>query len=380
VVATVEQLAALVRGRLVGDGSVSIQSARPVGEAGPGDITFIENDRFARLLRTSPASAAIVGPHFSLGRNEVQESLAVIEVEDPMSAFLAVRTHLIGKHKSRWVGIHPQACVAPTAQVGHDVAIHAFAYVGEHATIGDGTTLHPGAVIGDGCTLGRDCIIHPNAVLYENVTLGDRVEIHGGSVLGGDGFGYRQVDGRHVKIPHSGRLEVENDVEVGANSTIDRATFETTRIGEGTKIDNLVMIGHNNQIGRHNLLCGQVGISGSCKTGDYVVIAGQAGIKDKTQIGNRVIIGAQAGVHRNISDGQNVLGSPAIPVREQRRIFQMIARLPEMHRQLRDLAAQIEAVSALVSPAAGLQVAAADDTNLEGPAAPAEEADARIIE
>ena len=186
-------------------------------------------------------------------------------------------------------------------------------------------------------------------MLYQNVTLGDRVEVHAGSVLGGDGFGYRQVDGRHVKVPHSGRLEVENDVEVGANSTIDRATFETTRIGEGTKIDNLVMIGHNNQIGRHNLLCGQVGISGSCKTGDYVVIAGQAGIKDKTQIGHRVIVGAQAGVHRNIADDQNVLGSPAIPVREQRRIFQMIARLPEMHRQLRDLAAQIEAVTALVS-------------------------------
>jgi UDP-3-O-[3-hydroxymyristoyl] glucosamine N-acyltransferase len=351
VVATVEQLAELVRGRLVGDGTVSIRSARPVGEAGPGDITFIENDRFAKLLRGSPASAAIVGPHFSLARSEGEKSLAVIEVDDPMSAFLAVRTHLNGEQKTRWVGVHPQACVAPTAQVGADVAIHAFAYVGEGARIGDGTTLYPGAVISEGCKLGRDCIIHPNAVLYQNVTLGDRVEVHAGSVLGGDGFGYRQVEGRHVKIPHSGRLELENDVEVGANSTIDRATFETTRIGEGTKIDNLVMIGHNNQIGRHNLLCGQVGISGSCKTGDYVVMAGQAGIKDKTQIGDRVIVGAQAGVHRNISDGQNVLGSPAIPVREQRRIFQMIARLPEMHRQLRDLAAQIEAVSALVSPA-----------------------------
>ncbi len=348
-VATVEQLAELVHGRLVGDGSVSIRSARPVGEAGPGDITFIENDRFAKLLRGSPASAAIVGPHFNLGRTDAERSLAVIEVDDPMSAFLAVRTHLIGEQKVRWSGIHPRACVAPTARIGADVAIYPFAYVGEGAVIGDGTTLHPGAVIGDGCKLGRDCIVHPNAVLYQNVTLGDRVEVHAGSVLGGDGFGYRQVDGRHVKIPHSGRLEVENDVEVGANSTIDRATFETTRIGEGTKIDNLVMIGHNNQIGRHNLLCGQVGISGSCKTGDYVVMAGQAGIKDKTQIGNHVIVGAQAGVHRNIADGQNVLGSPAIPVREQRRVFQMIARLPEMHRQLRDLAAQIAAITALAS-------------------------------
>jgi len=353
----VEQLAELVHGRLVGDGSVSIRRARPVGEAGPGDITFIENERFAKLLRGSPASAAIVGPHFSARRHEVGESLAVIEVDDPMSAFLAVRTHLIGEEKARWTGIHPRACVDPTARIGNSVAIDAFVYVGQSAEIGDGTTLHPGAVIGEGCKLGRDCIIHPNAVLYQNVILGDRVEIHAGSVLGGDGFGYRQADGRHVKIPHSGRLEVENDVEVGANCTIDRATFETTRIGEGTKIDNLVMIGHNNQIGRHNLLCGQVGIAGSCKTGDYVFMAGQAGIKDKTQIGHRVMVGAQAGVHRNIPDGQNVLGSPAVPVREQRRLFQMIARLPEMHRQLREMAAQIAAVTALVAPGEGAQVA-----------------------
>jgi UDP-3-O-[3-hydroxymyristoyl] glucosamine N-acyltransferase len=353
VVATVKQLAELVQGRVVGDGSVSIRSARPVGEAGPGDITFIENDRFAKLLRGSPASAAIVGPHFASARNGVERTFAVIEVDDPMAAFLAVRTHLNGEQKIRWTGIHPQACVAPTASIGDDVAIHAFAYVGDSAQIGSGTTLHPGTVIGDRCRLGRDCIVHPNAVLYDDVILGDRVEIHGGSVLGGDGFGYRQVDGRHVKIPHTGRLEIESDVEVGANCTIDRATFETTRIGEGTKIDNLVMIGHNNQIGRHNLLCGQVGIAGSCKTGDYVVMAGQAGIKDKTQIGSNVIVGAQAGVHRNIPDGQNVLGSPAIPVREQRRIFQMIARLPEMHRQLRELTAQIAAVSALVDGGAG---------------------------
>jgi UDP-3-O-[3-hydroxymyristoyl] glucosamine N-acyltransferase len=341
VVATVGQLAELVRGRLVGDGSLAIRSARPVGEAGPGDITFIENDRFAKQLRTSPASAAIVGPHFTVANQESAGSLAVIEVDDPMAAFLAVRSHLSGGHRPRWTGIHPQASVAPSAQIGQDVAIYPFAYVGEDAVIGHGTTLHPGAVIGDGCTLGRDCVVHPNAVLYADVVLGDRVEVHAGTVLGGDGFGYRSSGGRHTKIPHSGRLEVGNDVEIGSNCTIDRATFEATRIGEGTKIDNLVMIGHNNQIGRHNLLCGQVGIAGSCKTGDHVIMAGQAGIKDNTKIGDGVIVGAQAGVHRNVPDGQNVLGSPAIPVREQRRIFQMIARLPEMHRQLRELAAQI---------------------------------------
>jgi UDP-3-O-[3-hydroxymyristoyl] glucosamine N-acyltransferase len=351
VAATVEQLAELVHGRLVGDGRVSIRSARPVGEAGPGDITFIESERFTRHLRTSPASAAIVGPHFSAGLHEIGKDLAVIEVDDPLSAFLAVRTHLSGVTKPRWTGIHPQACVAPTARVGQGVAIYPFVYVGDEVSIGDGTTVHPGAVIGDGCQLGRDCIIHPNAVLYENVTLGDRVEVHAGTVLGGDGFGYRQANGRHVKIPHTGRLEIEADVEVGSNCTIDRATFEATRIGEGTKIDNLVMIGHNNQIGRHNLLCGQVGIAGSCKTGDHVVLAGQAGIKDNTQIGDGVIVGAQAGVHRNVPAGQNVLGSPAIPVREQRRIFQMVARLPEMHQHLRELTAHLARLSAAILPA-----------------------------
>jgi UDP-3-O-[3-hydroxymyristoyl] glucosamine N-acyltransferase len=362
VVATLEELAALVRGRVVGDGSVPIRSARPVSEAGPGDITFIENDRYARMLRTSPASAAIVGPHFkpAVGATE----LPVIEVADPIAAFVEVRKHLVGDQRPRWTGTHPMAYVDPTAKVGADTAVYPFAYVGEEAEIGDGCTLHPGAVVGARCKLGRDVIIHPNAVLYEGVVLGDRVEVHAGTVLGGDGFGYRLVEGRHVKVPQTGTVEVGDDVEIGANCTVDRATFEATRIGEGSKIDNLVMIGHNNQIGRHNLLCGQVGMAGSCKTGDYVVMAGQAGIKDGTEIGDRVTVGAQAGVHRNVPAGQQVLGSPAIPVREQRRIFQMIARLPDMHRQLRELSAQLAKLSAvpttLESDPAGSQGAETD--------------------
>jgi UDP-3-O-[3-hydroxymyristoyl] glucosamine N-acyltransferase len=337
----------------VGDGSVAIRSARPVGEAGPGDITFIESERYAKQLRSSPASAAIVGPHFTVTNKDGGASLVVIEVDDPMVAFLAVRSHLNGGDRPRWTGIHAQASVAQSARIGQDVAIYPFAYVGEEAVIGDGSTLHPGAVIGAGCRLGRECVIHPNAVLYPDVVLGDRVEVHAGTVLGGDGFGYRTTGGRHVKIPHSGRLEVGDDVEIGSNCTIDRATFEATQIGEGTKIDNLVMIGHNNQIGRHNLLCGQVGIAGSCKTGDYVIMAGQAGIKDNTSIGSGVIVGAQAGVHRSVPDGQHVLGSPAIPVREQRRIFQMVARLPEMHRQLRELSAQIALLTDVLPDGAG---------------------------
>src|SRR5262249_3171211 len=151
---------------------------------------------YARLLRASPASAAIVGPHFPVGPQEMGKNLTVIEVDDPMAAFLAVRSHLSGDVRPRWTGIHPRACVEPTARIGQDVAVYPLAYVGEDAVIGDGTTIHPGAVIGAGCTLGRECIIHPNVVLYPNVVLADRVEIHAGSVLGGDGFGYRQVQGR----------------------------------------------------------------------------------------------------------------------------------------------------------------------------------------
>jgi UDP-3-O-[3-hydroxymyristoyl] glucosamine N-acyltransferase len=350
VAATVEQLAALVRGRLEGDGSVPINSARPVADAGPGDITFIENERYARLLKASPASAAIVGPHF---KGFAQPEIPVIEVDDPITAFLAVRAHLSATGRPRWTGIHPMAAVAASATVAANVAIHAFVAVGEDAVIGEGSTLHPGAVVGDRCKLGQGVILHPNAVLYADVTLGDRVEVHAGTVVGGDGFKYHMLEGKHVKVPHTGRVVVGDDVEIGSNCTIDRATFETTTIGEGTKIDNLVMIGHNNTIGRHNLLCGQVGVAGSCKTGDYVVMAGQAGIKDHTEIGDKVMVGAQAGVHRNIPGGQNVLGSPAIPVREQRRIFQMIARLPEMHRQLRELAAQVALLTVSPPPLEG---------------------------
>jgi UDP-3-O-[3-hydroxymyristoyl] glucosamine N-acyltransferase len=353
VVATVEQLAALVRGRVVGDGSVPIRSARPEGEAGPGDITFIDDERYVKVLRQSPASATIAGPHFRVAA--VQQDRPIIEVDDALAAFIAVRSHLLGGDRPRWSGIHPQASIAPTAKIGADVAVYPFAYVGDDAEVGDGSVLHPGSVVGAGCRLGKGVVLHPNVVLYEGVVLGDRVEVHAGTVLGGDGFGYRMVDGRHVKVPQSGGVVIGDDVEIGANCTVDRGTFEATEIGDGTKIDNLVMIGHNNRIGKHNLLCGQVGVAGSCQTGDYVVMAGQAGIKDHTQIGSRAIVGAQAGVHKNVPEAQQVLGSPAIPLREQRRIFQMIARLPEMHRQLRELSAQVALLNAATASSEELE-------------------------
>ena len=299
-VATVEQLAALVRGRLVGDGSVPIHSARPVGEAGPGDITFIENERYAKMLRTSPASAAIVGPHFKRPPAEPRACRSSRSTTRSPPSSRSAR-HLGGGEQAA-MDRRPSAGLRRAdgpdrARTSRSIRSPTSATRPWSATARRSTPAPWSATAAGSAGTSS---LHPNAVLYDDVILGDRVEVHAGTVLGGDGFGYRLVDGRHVKIPQTGRVEVGDDVEIGANCTIDRATFEATRIGEGTKIDNLVMIGHNNQIGRHNLLCGQVGIAGSCKTGDYVVMAGQAGIKDKTEIGDRVIVGAQAGVHRNI--------------------------------------------------------------------------------
>ena len=349
--ATLEQIATIVNGRVVGDANVSIGDARPVEIAGPGDITFIADDRVARALRACPASAALVGPHFRQRAQGIAPGLPLVEVDDPLDAFVKVRTHLRGQAAPRWTGIHPKAYIAATAKIGKNVAIHPFAYVGEYSVIGDGSTIHPGAVISAHCVLGADCVIHANAVIYDETKLADRVEIHSGTVIGSDGFGYRLKEGRHTKIPQTGTVEIASDVEVGANCSIDRGTFEATTIAEGTKIDNLVMIGHNNQIGRHNMICGQVGLAGSCKTGDYVVMAGQVGVKDHTEIGDQVLIGAQAGVHRNVPSGQQLLGSPAMPIREQRRIFQMVARLPEMHKQLRELITAMERIKQLAAQA-----------------------------
>ena len=338
--ATLAELAALVRGRIVGDGSVSIAMARPVDEAGPGDITFVEGEKYARQLRTSAPSAAVVGPHFRLP-DDAPAELPLIEVPDPLSAFLSIYEHLSGRSRPRWEGVHPLAYVAPTASIGVNAAVYPFAYVGDGAQVGDGCTIHPHAVVGAGSKLGVDCTLHPHVVLYEYVTLGDRVEVHSGSVLGGDGFGYRSQGGRQVKIPQAGTLEVGPDVEIGANCAIDRGTFGATTIGEGTKLDNLVMVGHNNRIGRHNVLCGQVGIAGSCRTGDHVVLAGQAGIKDHTQIGDRATVGAQTGVSRDVPSDARVFGTPAVHGKQFWQSFALIARLPEIHRQLRGLAAQV---------------------------------------
>ncbi len=325
---TVRQLAEWVRGEVLGDGDLPISNARTLGEAEPGDITFVEHDRHLHAWHSSRASAAIVP------RSVPVNGRPIIRVGDPLMAFARVVQQLRGRPVESGPAISPAAHVHPSAKLAPGVTIGPLAVVGEGTEIGANSHIHPGAIIGRFCKLGEEVVIHPHAVLYDDCVLGHRVTIHGNAVIGADGFGYRTQSGRHVKVPQLGWVELEDDVEVGASSTIDRGTFGPTRIGAGTKIDNLVMIGHNCQIGKHNLLCSQVGIAGSSTTGDYVVMAGQVGVADHITIGDRVTILAKSGVPGNIASDSQVLGYPATPHKEQVRILMSMEKLPELRRDV----------------------------------------------
>jgi UDP-3-O-[3-hydroxymyristoyl] glucosamine N-acyltransferase len=326
---TVKQLAELVQGTVHGDGSVAIQAAKPLREAQPGDITFVVDDKNAAQLHHSRASAAIVPP--SVPRN----GIPIIQVKDPLDAFIVIVRHMRGEAQTVPHGVDPRAFVHPTAIIGDKPSIFPFACIGEGAKVGARCFIHSGVVVGKRSQIGDDVTLYPNVVLYDDCVVGNRVMIHGNAVIGADGFGYRPSGGIHVKVPQLGHVEIGDDVEIGACTTIDRGTFEATRVAEGTKIDNLVQVAHNCQIGKHNLLISQMGIAGSSSTGDYVVVAGQVGITDHVHVGAGAVIGAKAGVTKDVAPGQRMLGTPATSIRDQKRIMMTFERLPDMRKTLR---------------------------------------------
>ena len=289
---------------------------------------FLHLDKHLNAWHNSQASAAIV-PH-SVPVN----GRPIIRVADPLMAFARVVQQLKGRPPEPEGVISPSAHIHPTAKLGAGVSVGHFAVIGENSEIGANSTIHSGAVIGRFCRLGENVVLNPHVVLYDECVIGNRVIIHANAVIGADGFGYRTQNGKHVKVPQLGWVELEDDVEVGACTTIDRGTFGPTRIGAGTKLDNLVMIGHNCTLGKHNILCSLVGIAGSSTTGDYVVMAGQVGVADHMTIGDRVTIMAKSGVSNHIASGSQVLGSPAIPHREQARILLSLEKLPEIRKDV----------------------------------------------
>jgi len=332
---TIQQLAELVQGQVHGDSAIVISAARPLGEAEEGDITFVDGDKHLTQLIASPAAAAVAPLSVPLNGK------TLIRVSDPLAAFVAIVRHFHGRAELPPHGIDPRAYVHPSVKLGTEPSVYPFACLGSGTILGDRCRIHSGVVIGRDCQIGNDVTIHPNAVLYDGTRIGDRAIIHANAVLGADGFGYRFQGGQHIKIPQQGYVDIGSDVEIGACTTIDRGTFGATAIGMGTKIDNLVQVGHNCQVGKHNIFVSQLGMAGSCGTGDYVVIAGQVGIADHVHIGTGAVIGAKAGLVKDIPAGQRALGAPATPEREQKRILMTLEHLPEMRKDIRRIKQQL---------------------------------------
>jgi len=343
---SVNEIAELVNGTVVGDGAVRITGVAGIEEAGPGDLTFVRDDRYARYLDTTQAAAVLIKAA------PPDCPIPAIEAPAPDMALAGLLQRLEAQQRRPPAGgVHPSAVVAPTAAIGPNVSIDAYVVIGENATVGANSVLYAGVYIGADCTLGEDCIVYPNAVLREATALGDRCLIHAGAVLGSDGFGFTEVDGRWVKIPQVGRVVLEDDVEVGANTAIDRATMGETRIGRGVKIDNLAQVGHNVRIGNDSALAGMVGVSGSAKIGNNVKVGATAGVAGHREIGDRLTVGARAGVTHSIEPGRIVSGFPAIDHAKQRRAMVAMPRVPELLRRVRNLERQLEALTANTRPA-----------------------------
>jgi len=322
--------------RLDGDGDVDIVRVATIQDAQPGDITFLANPKYESALAGTRASAVLL-------RDDAPTApCAMLRTPDPYLAF----ARAVGIFAPAWrpePGIHPLAAVAADAQLGERVAIAAFVAVGAGAAIGADTVIFPNVTIGPGARIGRDCVIHSNVAIRERVTLGDRVVLQNGVVVGGDGYGFvRRGDGTHEKIPQVATVVIEDDVELGANTTIDRPAVGETRIEAGSKIDNLVQIGHGVRVGRNVLMAAQVGIAGSTEIEDDVVFGGQVGVGGHLTIGRGAVAVGQSGVTNSLEAGAMVAGYPAIDSREWRKASVIFRRLPELKKRIEELEARLE--------------------------------------
>lgn len=363
---TVNELAEFVGGAVQGDGSRVIRGACALDKAGPSDMTFLESRKLLKVLAASRAAAVLISPALLQEVAPGKTSPAFIIVDHPQQAFVRLMVRFRPPRPRGSLGVSPQAYVSPSARIGAGTNVFPGAYVGDDVVIGENCDIHPGAAIGAGCRLGDEVVLHPHVVLYPDVEVGSRVIIHASAVIGADGFGYRLVDGRHQRVPHLGTVRIADDVEIGACTTVDRAMIGATVIGEGTKLDNLVMIAHNCEIGRHNAIVSQVGFAGSVTTGDYVICAGQVGVADHVHIGEQAIIGSKAGVHKDVPAGETYIGQPAQPASEAMKVAMSQRKIPEIRKSLKTLEARLDELAAQL---AALQPAAAPPNPTAGKAA-----------
>jgi UDP-3-O-[3-hydroxymyristoyl] glucosamine N-acyltransferase len=334
---TAKSLAEAVDAKLEGDGDVELRGVAAPERAGPHDLIYVEKAKRADRATASAALCVIAADNVTL------PGKIVLRTSQPKVAFAKAAALLLEKAPIA-TGIHPTAIVAPLARVSSSAGIGPFAVIGEDAHVGDGTQIGAHCVIGAGSWIGDHCRIHPRVTLYAGVRIGHRVEIHSGAVIGADGFGYAQGEGRYWKFPQAGIVEIADDVEIGANTTVDRGSLDDTRIAEGVKLDNLVHIGHNCQIGAHTVMAAQVGLSGSCEFGKHVVVGGQAGFGEQCYLEDGAIIGGQSGVlgGKTIRSGQTVWGTPARPLHKFKEQFAWQTRLPELAARIKELEAKLE--------------------------------------
>jgi len=340
-------LAAELEGTLHGDPATPITGVASVDTAEPGDLVFAEAPKYLQAAMTGRASAVLVTPE--LAAAVPQPAKALIAVAQPRHSFVQV-LKMFAPEQSYGTGVHPTALVGERVRMGAGVHIAANAIIAQDTVLEDGVAILSGVSIGAGCTIGAGTIIHPNAVLYAGVKIGRACILHAGCVIGADGFGYVQIGYRHVKVPHLGTVEIGDDVEIGANTCIDRAKTGVTRIGAGTKIDNLVHIAHNVSLGQACLIIAQVGVAGSATIGSGVVLAGQAGIKDHVNLGDGARVGAQGGVIGDVTPGVTVSGYPARPHGEKMREYAAMAALPEALKRLRAHERRLSALEAARAP------------------------------
>jgi UDP-3-O-[3-hydroxymyristoyl] glucosamine N-acyltransferase len=323
-------LAARLGCELRGDGGIEVRRVAGIDEAGPGDLTFVSNARYSARLAATHASAVILSPG-------TETSLPSLVTPHPYLTFARAVAALHAQPRPA-PGVHPAAVVDPSARLGEDVHVGALVVVGARVRVGRGTVLHPQVVLYDDVTIGSDCVLHSGVHVREGCRLGDRVVVQNGAVIGSDGFGFaKDEEGRYEKIPQIGVVVVEDDVEIGANTAIDRAVLSETRIGRGTKLDNLVQVGHSVTIGPDTVLAGQVGIAGSTRIGSRVTLAGQVGVAGHLDVGDGVIATAQSGIPNDVEAGALVSGYPAIANRTWLKSSAVFARLPELQKRLREL-------------------------------------------
>jgi UDP-3-O-[3-hydroxymyristoyl] glucosamine N-acyltransferase len=340
---TLSELARWVDGDIVRGGlDLSLTGMAALDAASPHDVSFLGNEKYHGQFLQTRAAAVIV----SRGVTDGPQATALIAVDNPSLAFAVVVRHFAEATRQFAPGIHPRAFVDPSAVLDPaKVRVQAGAVVLAGAVVGDGSDIGPNSVISDDAVIGKDCRIMANASVRERCVLGDRVILQPGAVIGSDGYGYEFHDGRHVKIDQVGIVEIRDDVEIGANTTIDRARFGKTLIGEGSKIDNLVQIGHNCVLGKHCLIISQTGISGSSQLGDYVTAAGQVGIAGHVTIGSKAVLSARTGVTANLPGDEVYAGKPALPIREEMKLQALVRRLPKLVARVKALEEALQEVT-----------------------------------